>query len=122
MTTVSNENNNFKLAFEEKNKIINTLDSKVQNIISENKSLKSSIKEKERNINELQSNLEDLITENNNLKSKVKELTKYMDRFLNWTKESKPADGYGAHLFHHLHHSWQMFSHLQKKQRRLKGK
>ena len=96
MTTVINENSNFKLAFEEQNKIINTLDSKVQNIISENNSLKSSIKEKEKNISELHSNLDDLITENNILKSKVKELTKNMDRFLNWTTESKPVDGYDA--------------------------
>ena len=94
MTTVINENNNFNLAFEEQNKIVNTLDSKVQNIIIENKSLKSSIKEKERNISKLHSNLDDLIIENNNLKSKVKELTKNVDRLLNWTTESKPADGY----------------------------
>ena len=94
MTTVISENNDFKLAFEEQNKIINTLDSKVQNIISENNSLKSSIKEKERNISELHSNLDDLIIENNSLKSKVKELTKNMDRFLNWSTESRPVDGY----------------------------
>ena len=80
MTTVINENN----------------DSKVQNIISENNSLKSSIKEKERNISELHSNLDDLITENNNLKSKVKELNKNMDRFLNWSTESKPVYWYDA--------------------------
>ena len=36
MTTVISENNDFKSAFEEQNKIIKTLDSKVQNIISEN--------------------------------------------------------------------------------------
>ena len=48
LTTVINENNDFKLAFEEQNKIINTLDSKVQNIISENSSIESSILKKKR--------------------------------------------------------------------------